>query len=196
MAIIVDKEAKRKAIALSCVELLLDKGINKLTISQIAKTAGVGKGTIYEYFKNKDAIVFEIITLFIEEHKELLRSIGSSNKPTKEKVFDFFFLLHKDENQGHLKIYREFLAIALHSGTEDMVKFSMACRSGFIEILQQILQDAIDRGEIKAEALGLVDAWMIFALGLAVETHTANLNPKEELTQALDSWFTLIEEKR
>lgn len=196
MAIIVDKEAKRKVIALSCVEPLLDEGINKLTISQIAKTAGVGKGTIYEYFKNKDEIVFEIITLFIEEHKEVLRDIGSSSKPTKEKVFDFFFLLHKDENQGHLKIYREFLAIALHSGTEDMVNFSIACRSGFIEILQQILQDAIDRGEIKAEALGLVDAWMIFALGLAVETHTANLNPKEELNQALDIWFALIEEKR
>ena len=85
MAIIVDKEEKRKAIALSCAELLLERGINKLTISQIAQTAGVGKGTIYEYFKNKDDIVFEIITLFINKHKEILRNIISNKKSTKEK---------------------------------------------------------------------------------------------------------------
>ncbi len=62
MAIIVNKEEKRRNIALACRELLLKHGINSLTIAQIAKTAGVGKGTMYEYFENKEDIVFEIIT--------------------------------------------------------------------------------------------------------------------------------------
>ncbi len=52
MAIIVDKIQKRKDIALACKELFFLHDIKDLTISQIAKTAGVGKGTIYDYFQN------------------------------------------------------------------------------------------------------------------------------------------------
>ena len=43
---------KRKDIALACKELFFQNGISNLTISKIATTAGVGKGTIYDYFKN------------------------------------------------------------------------------------------------------------------------------------------------
>ncbi len=46
MAIIVDKLQKRKDIALACKEIFFQHGIKDLTISHIAKTAGVGKGTI------------------------------------------------------------------------------------------------------------------------------------------------------
>ncbi len=87
MAIIVNKEKKRRNIALSCRELLLDHGINSLTISQIAQTAGVGKGTIYEYFENKEDIVFEIITTFIAEHeKKLLELVAVSDYNQRKTV--------------------------------------------------------------------------------------------------------------
>ena len=87
MAIIVNKEEKRTNIALSCRELLLEYGINSLTISQIAKTAGVGKGTIYEYFENKEDIVFEIIRTFIAEHEKKLLELVEASITTKEKLF-------------------------------------------------------------------------------------------------------------
>ena len=93
MAIIVNKEEKRRNIALSCRELLLENGINSLTISQIAQTAGVGKGTIYEYFENKEDIVFEIITTFIAEHEKKLLELVLETTTTKEKLFHFFYLL-------------------------------------------------------------------------------------------------------
>jgi AcrR family transcriptional regulator len=195
MAIVVDKEQKRKAIALSCATLLLDKGINSITISQIALTANVGKGTIYEYFKNKDEIVFEIIRLFIAQHQKIILDIASQEIPIKEKIFNLFFLLHRDESRDHIKIYREFLAISLQNSTDKMVEFSQECRGIFMQILQDILQEGVDRGELKEEALGLVDGWMIFGLGLVVESHTAHLNPKDEIDRALDSWFRLVKKR-
>ncbi len=72
MAIIVNKEEKRRSIALSSRELLLEHGIKNITIAKIAECAGVGKGTIYEYFSNKEDIVFEIISVFIAEHEKEL----------------------------------------------------------------------------------------------------------------------------
>jgi len=78
MAIIVDKEKKRSDIACSCMNILLQYGIGNITISQIAKTAGVGKGTIYEYFENKKDIVFEIITMFIRQQYQRLVKKGKN----------------------------------------------------------------------------------------------------------------------
>jgi len=72
LAIIVDKVKKRRDIALNCSDLLLARGIKNLTIAQIAKTAKVAKGSIYDYFENKEDIVFGIITIFIERYQEKL----------------------------------------------------------------------------------------------------------------------------
>ncbi len=197
MAIIVDKEKKRSDIACSCMELLLEHGIKNITISQIAKTAGVGKGTVYEYFKNKEDIVFEIITLFITEHEKKLFEITNQNISTKDKLFHFFYMIHEDENsQQQLNIYREFLAISMTNGTKEMTEFNIACRDKFTNILNNIIKDGIDKNEICAEAKGLVSALVSFELGLVVETHTVKLDAKREIDNFLNTLFKLIEVKK
>ena len=196
MAIIVDKEKKRSDIACSCKEILLEHGIKNLTISQIAKTAGVGKGTIYEYFENKEDIVFEIITMFIVAHEKKLQEITDQNISTKDKLFHFFYLMHEDENSNkQLNIYREFLAISMTNGTQEMVDFNIKCRGKFTDILGQIVKEGIMKGEIRTEAQNMVSALLTFKLGLVVETHTAALDPKYEITHFLDALYKVIEIK-
>ena len=36
--------------------LFSDSDITKITVSEIAKEAGIGKGTVYEYFESKEEI--------------------------------------------------------------------------------------------------------------------------------------------
>ncbi len=196
MAIVVDKEKKRTDIACACKEILLEYGIKNLTISQIAKTAGIGKGTVYEYFKNKEDIVFEIITTFITEHEKELNNIVNLDISTKEKFFHFFYHMHKANNSHQqLNIYREFLAISMTTGTQEMIDFSTACRERFTNILHQITQEGIDKGEIREEAQGIVSALITFELGLIIEVHTAARNPKEDIETFLNSLFLLLEKK-
>ena len=196
MAIIVNKEEKRRNIALSCRELLLVYGIDKLTISQIAETAGVGKGTIYEYFKNKEEIVFEIMTAFITGYEKNLSEIVSEATSIKKKLFHFLYLGFEDEeSRRQLTLYREFMAISMTSGTDEMIDFNIQCRKRFADILGQILKDGIKKGELHPEAEELMSAMLVFELGLIVEVHTAALDPKEEITRYLDAVFTLMEIK-
>jgi len=196
MAIIVNKEEKRSNIACSCKEILLEHGIKNLTISQIAKTAGVGKGTIYEYFENKEDIVFEIITMFITEHEKKLQEITDQNISTKDKLFHFFYMIHEDENSNkQLNIYREFLAISMTNGTQEMVDFNIKCREKFTDILGQIIKEGIMKGEIRTEAQDMVSALLTFKIGLVVETHTAALDPKDEIARFLYALFKVIEIK-
>ena len=46
MARIIDKEEKRCDIARASIDLFCEKGIAQTTIDEIAKSAGVAKGTI------------------------------------------------------------------------------------------------------------------------------------------------------
>jgi len=196
VAIIVDKEAKRNAIACSCKEILLEHGIRELTISQIAETANVGKGTIYEYFKNKEDIVFEIITVFIAEYEKRLSAMVEEDIPTKEKLFYFFSMIHGDEDgKKQMLIYREFLAIALTQGTPEMVAFNMKCRTVFSDILGRIINKGIQKHEIDETFHSMKSALLTFKLGLIVEIHTAGLDPEYEVRQFLDTLFALSQNK-
>ena len=195
MAIIVNKEEKRRAIALACSELLLEHGIGNLTISQIAKTAGVGKGTIYEYFENKEDIVFEIITTYMMEYEVKLFEIIGESQTTKEKVYHFLSLLFSDENTKQLNLYREFLAISLTNGTEEMAAFSIECKMRFASILDQIIGESVTRGEIRVEASKLSSMILIFEKGIVVDSKVSALDAKKEIRDFLDVLFELIEVK-
>ena len=187
MAIIVNKEEKRTNIALSCRELLLEYGINSLTISQIAKTAGVGKGTIYEYFENKEDIVFEIIRTFIAEHEKKLMELVEASITTKEKLFHFFHLLFQNEMaRKQLKVYKEFLAISLTNEPEEMLVFSEQCREKFHRILKQILDAGRRFEEIAEERCINESTLMLFATGLVVDSRMKSCDVTYEIRMFLE----------
>jgi AcrR family transcriptional regulator len=196
MSIIVNKEEKRRNIALSCRSLLLEHGINDLTISQIAKTAGIGKGTVYEYFQNKEDIVFEIITLFISEYEEEFYKKISQSDSTKEKIYHFLSLLYlNEETKKHLSLYREFIAISLMDGTEEMEQFSQACHKNSTEKLTMVIEEAIEKGEIVPEARDLIPALHLFSKGLVIDTHILHTDAHSEISRFVETLFTLIEIK-
>jgi len=197
MPIIVDKEEKRRNIALSCRELLLEHGIKNITISQIAKSAGIGKGTIYEYFSNKEDIVFEIISSFIEEYEIRLTEVMQCDISTKEKILSFYFLFTEDENaKKQHRAYQEFLAIALTEPTEQMVSFSQACNQRINTISRVVMQEAVERGELKPQAVELAHHLAIYHAGLIVEEQNSKINPLQETKHFLDILFTLMETDR
>ena len=138
MAKIVNKEEKRKQIALACKDLLLQNGIKKITVSALANKAGIGKGTIYEYFSNKEDIVFEILNILSEEYYEQML-LQMQNKTPLEKlnIFFEFFVTKKDDL---IKIYKEFLAINL-SEEQKFIEFHSFLKETYLKLLKEIVKD-------------------------------------------------------
>lgn len=50
---------RRKAIVMSAFKLFCEKGIESVSMVEIAKESGVGETTIYRYFENKTTLVLE-----------------------------------------------------------------------------------------------------------------------------------------
>ncbi len=197
MAIIVDKVQKRRDIALACKEIFFQNGINDLTISQIAKTAGVGKGTIYDYFKNKEDIVFEIVNILIQERNLLVQMRMSELTLTKDKVKLFSSFFYRDEDIELRQLYKEFISIALVSPDEKMMEFQTQCFDIHYNEFKKIIQDGIDNGEIIEHSIHLAKGLFVTAEGMFIASSSTNSidNVEVELNKYIDALFELIEVK-
>lgn len=191
----VKKEEKRREIALSCTDVIHEIGMKNITVAQVAKIAGIGKGTIYEYFENKEDIIFEIINIHIEKYnKDLLESLEKVDT-TKEKLKLFFKLVLEDdeENLKHFNGYKEFLSIVLSEENSRMKEFNCNKNEFFKAKLLKIFENGVNSGELKIEALSLVDGILTYQKGLALRKMSQNnFNTKENFRQFIDTLFTLI----
>ena len=198
MAIIVDKVQKRKNIALSCKEIFFQHGIKDLTISQIAKTAGIGKGTIYEYFKNKEDIVFEIVNILIQERNVIVEKQMSEIDVTKDKIKLFVSFFYCEEDIELRQLYKEFISIALSSPDEKMIEFQTKCFIEHYVWFEQLIQDGIDNGELIAESMPLTKGMFVTAEGLFISSSATNAidDVQKEINNYIDAIFALIEVKK
>lgn len=198
MAIIVDKVQKRKDIALSCKELIFKNGIANLTISQIAKTAGVGKGTIYEYFKNKEDIVFEIVNILVQERNIIKEKQLSEISVTKDKIKLFSKFFYSEEDMELRQLYKEFISISLSNPNSEMIAFQTECSSNYFKWFEEIIQEGIDKGELIKESSRFARGLFVMAEGMFINSEVTNSidNLKEEIYNNIDALFEFIEVKR
>lgn len=77
---------RRERILKAAAEIFSEKGLEKATLDEIAKRAGVGKGTIYRRIGNKD----ELIGFLLKEAAQLLTgAIKDGVKKKADPLFQF-----------------------------------------------------------------------------------------------------------
>lgn len=60
------------AIVEATAQLLVEEGFHKTSTNRIAERAGVSVGSLYQYFKNKEAIVAALVERFADEQFQFL----------------------------------------------------------------------------------------------------------------------------
>ncbi len=89
---IVDREQRREEIAKAAMGLFSVKGFETTSISQVARAAGIGKGTVYEYFSSKDELIATSILLWCESIIEGAMSKIREIKDPEQKLRTFVLL--------------------------------------------------------------------------------------------------------
>jgi TetR/AcrR family fatty acid metabolism transcriptional regulator len=75
------KGDKREAILQAAWQLIRHYGYGKTTIAEIARTAGVGKGTAYLYFRSKEEIMLALVDKTNERITRELERIADGLEP-------------------------------------------------------------------------------------------------------------------
>jgi len=70
---IVDRPAKTGTILRAAAGVFAEQGYQSATMDAIADSAGIGKGTVYEYFRNKQELFFAVFDDYIASMESLAR---------------------------------------------------------------------------------------------------------------------------
>ena len=83
---------KKEAILNAALELLTKKGVHNTPMSEIAKVAGTGMGTIYNYFPNKNLLINHLY-ISIREQEEAAFLAVETDKPVKTQFENYLTVL-------------------------------------------------------------------------------------------------------
>ena len=84
------KDARPEELVAAALDVFVERGYEATTLADVARRAGVTKGTIYLYFENKEAlfkaVVRETIVPVIAKGEELARSFTGSARDLLEQL--------------------------------------------------------------------------------------------------------------
>lgn len=90
---------KKEQILLAAVEMFLDRDYYQVTITDIAEQAGVGKGTVYEYFPSKEDLFKASFSYCADTYLQLFRQHLSTGASVRQTMHDLI--------AAHLELLRE-----------------------------------------------------------------------------------------
>jgi AcrR family transcriptional regulator len=173
---VVDKKEKKDQIVEAAIREFARKGFSRTTINDIANAASIGKGTVYEYFSNKEEIVHETFRFFMHLMEPDFQAILISKVTAKEKlrqILDgFSHSVNSEYHQELMELMFEFWSEAIKDkGSkgvmfEQMIKFYHVYREIFADIIIEGMGDGSFRKDINprstaAMIVGTLDGLMV-----------------------------------
>jgi AcrR family transcriptional regulator len=141
------KKANRKTILRAAAELIAEDGLKATTMRKIAKAAGVGDATIYNYFPTKEAILYGYYHDHMQTCVEALKSIPDFGAFTLQEQLQTFF----DTSLNAYLPDRDFVAqtfrLVLLGTSRDWAKIK-PIRTLFLKVVNDMLVTAMEAGEI------------------------------------------------
>jgi len=129
----------RERIFHAAIALFAERGLHQVTVEQITERAEVGKGTFFNYFENKEAVIAEFLA---EEVARLSSAIaaGEVQGPPPERILQSLLLL-----AGHPLFTKEFVR-GLFITALSTAHFSEAEGRGIWE-LRGIIAGIVEEGQ-------------------------------------------------
>ncbi|MFH7325080.1 TetR/AcrR family transcriptional regulator [Desulfurivibrio sp. C05AmB] len=84
---------KRRRIMAVALGLLAERGFHGAPIAAIAKEAGIGVGTIYRYFKDKDSLIHAIFRELHDRYQQQLLAEFDPDRPLPKRFSQIFSFL-------------------------------------------------------------------------------------------------------
>lgn len=185
------KKKTKKAILAAAVELFGKYGFEKTSISQLARTAGVGKGTVYSYFKTKQ----DILQAFCDDELEFIHERLTSESDTSKDILDQMVTIFLAEFT-YVTRNPEFGRIYMQESVfprKRPLNTHIESENRYFEMIFPIIKNAQLRGELREDLELLHVCGHFFALYLLVlHSWYTDLVKTEEAEEALRALFSQV----
>ncbi len=145
------KSDKKELIFDAMEKLMSEVPYKDISVDVIAKKAGIGKGSIYYYFKSKDEILYSVIERCyrraVHEYFETLHT--SSENSALAKIKKLFQSVIKRDFSGNEK--NMLITLHLHDDMTLHHKMKCAAIQEISPVLTELLKEGINEGSIKTD---------------------------------------------
>jgi AcrR family transcriptional regulator len=143
------KQKTKKAILEAAIFLFSDNGYENTSIENIAKIAGVGKGTVYGYFQTKKEILKAFFEYELEKIHMKLVSSSNQDTPILEQMLTIYMteFHHVTQNKEFGRLYMRESIFPSDSDAQDNQEID----DKYFQILFPILEKGQERGELRKD---------------------------------------------
>jgi TetR/AcrR family transcriptional regulator, cholesterol catabolism regulator len=141
------KEETRHRIFHAAIDLFREKGFEQTTVDDITEKADVAKGTFFNYFRRKDAVLAflsESRLLAIEEDSAALLS---TDRPVTEKLLDLYTTgasVYEKDHELARYVLIELMSRVFEPSEESMRRWH--------ELITSIIREGQERGQLRSDA--------------------------------------------
>jgi len=153
------KEETRKKILAVAMDLFKRQGFDKTTVDQIAMEADVAKGTVFNHFPEKEAIIYEHIQSMIREQTPAMLEYLDKLPDTRTRLIA---ALQKTLEWMHIDLsndlFERHFIYKMSQWVHAIKHLDRNVSSGFSTVMEHILKLGIESGEIRPD-------WHPFVVG-------------------------------
>ena len=181
------QEKRRREIFNASVHLFVEQGFNETSMREIAIAAGVGKSTLYDYYKSKDEIMISFFEDYVREIEERAQDIIAQDLSVSEKLRGIMrthldYLL--DDENVYLKLSLEFQRLSAPNRRRLQV-----IRYAYQDLLSSLITEGIRRGELRSINPLFAARSIFMLLTNAIYTSRPTGTPEDMLEEALGIFF-------
>lgn len=163
------RKEKKLRILEAAARVFARRGFFGTVVADIATEAGIGKGTIYEYFDSKEDLFFAVFEWFVQQtgaKTKISISALKGSAPQRLEALSESLMGSWDEIRDIFSLVMEFWSASASSETRE--RFQQAFRQGYSDfrgIVSSLIRDGIERREFRPDveaesvAAALVGTW-------------------------------------
>ena len=189
--------SKRDQILDAFYELLINDDIQHISVSKIAKQAGIGKGSIYYYFKSKDEMLNALIKRTYAGTLEMAKELVSQ---TELSIYSRLAQITNACVADTKEFLRRSEALRNQTPSSDRVYDSAYIHQQFMkhtivdfkEIFTEIIQQEIDKGTVKSTSASEIAEIVLIIFTVKID-NTLSPSSDEDAAKTLQMLITLLE---
>jgi AcrR family transcriptional regulator len=188
-----EQQRRRNEIFDASVHLILEKGFKATSMREIAEAAGVGKSTLYDYFKSKDEILISYFENAIQELTDRAQEIINQDLDVTEKlrkIMEMHLAYLIDNKNFYLKLTAEIQSLSLGSQKQIQIK-----RYAYQDMFGALIEEGSKSGVFRPVNSLFASRSIVMMLSLAIFTSRPDTlgTPEEMMEEAISIFFEGIQ---
>lgn len=173
------EEIKRNAIT-----LIARDGFGSMSLRELARESGIQVGSVYQYYRSKDEILFEVVQDYLDNLLTSWRECAPRGRPTPTARLRAFV---ESYIQCFLDSYEQGLVstFELRRLKGPMLEEINKAKQAYETELRRVIQAGMESGDFKVDDAKLIAMALLAILtGLSIQHHEMGIKTKGELSMS------------